>query len=141
MEYFSPQDQEAIRNTKIRMLIYLSRADDRHHPMEDRMIREVGNMMGFSDTEIETIRHEPSQEPLEIPKREEDRLRIFYHLLFLMRIDSEVSPTEMEVCRQLGFQLNLNPFLTDELIRLMAEYAHEKLPADAMLNLVRKYQN
>ena len=123
------------------LLIKMAQSDNEEHESETMYIEHVATQMGLNDEDIKEVRQNLSEYKLIIPSDEHDRLVIFYHLLFLMKIDNKVVEEEMDLCRDLGFQLGLNPLLTDDLINLMAEYANKELPENRMLEEVRKYMN
>jgi len=78
---------------------------------------------------------------MQIPETEMQRMSILYYLLFLIKIDSDVSDTEIKMVKEFGFKLGFRARLVDELTTLMKEYEGGKVPQEAMLEKIKKYQN
>lgn len=140
MDLYSQNDMN-IRKSYLLMLIKLSDADHKIDRNEARFINDVAKKLGLSEKDIENIHHHPEEFRFTLPDNMLDRMRQFYHLLFLMGIDGEITMEEREMCRQLGFRLCLNPPLMDDLINVMVDNLNKRLPEGEMLEMVKKYLN
>lgn len=139
--FFTPENMHNAKKSHILMLYKMARADDRNHLNEDKMIRELADRMGLTADDLFEIQHHPERFEFTLPKTEDERLIVLYHLLFLMRIDGEITVEEQEMLRALGFRLGLSPAMINDLIRLMLQHIDKPLPDGVMLETIRKYQN
>ena len=130
-----------VRKSYLLMLIKLSDADHRIDPNEARFIKDVAKKLGLSENDINNIHNHPETFRFTLPDNMLDRMRQFYHLLFLMGIDGEITTEEREMCRRLGFRLCLNPPLMDDLINIMIDNLNKCIPEGEMLDMVKKYLN
>ena len=131
-------------NTKksyLLMLIKLSNADHKVDKNEARFINNVAKKLGLTENDVENIHDHPDEFRFTLPDNMLERMRQFYHLLFLMGIDGEITIEEREICRQLGFRLCLNPPLMDDLINLMIDNLNKRIPDGEMLEVIKKYMN
>ena len=123
------------------MLIKLSNADHKIDANEARFIRDVAKKLGLSEKDVINIDKHPEKLHFALPDTLLERMQQFYHLLFLMGIDGEITHEEREMCRELGFRLCLNPSLMDDLINLMIDNLSQRIPEGEMLEAVKKYLN
>ncbi len=135
------QNDLNIKKSYLLMLIKLSDADHRSDPDEARFINDVAKKLGLTLQDIDNIHHHPEEFRFTLPDNMLDRMRQFYHLLFLMQIDGEITREEREMCRQLGFRLCLNPPLMDDLINVMIDNLNKRVPEGEMLEMIKKYLN
>lgn len=123
------------------MLIKLSNADHKVDKNEARFINDMAKKLGLTENDVENIHDHPDEFLFTLPDNMLERMRQFYHLLFLMGIDGEITIEEREICRQLGFRLCLNPPLMDDLINLMIDNLNKRIPDGEMLEVIKKYMN
>ncbi len=140
MSIFS-QDDQNIKKSYLLMLIKLSNANHKIDVNEARFISDVAKKLGLSDNDVINIDKHPEEFHFTLPDNLMERMQQFYHLLFLMGIDGEITHDEREMCRELGFRLCLNPLLMDDLINLMIDNLSKRIPEGEMLNAVKKYLN
>ncbi|MFO7658832.1 MAG: hypothetical protein R6W78_17365 [Bacteroidales bacterium] len=140
MTIFSQNDIN-IRKSFLLMIIKLSDADHRIDQNEARFIGDLADKLGITKDEITNIHDHPEDLQFTLPDNMLERMQQFYHLLFLMRIDGQITTEEREICRNLGFRLCLNPLLMDDLINLMVDNLSRRIPEGEMLNAVKKYLN
>jgi hypothetical protein len=76
-----------------------------------------------------------------LPSDEVDRVKILYHLLFLINADSIIKPEEELVVYNLAFKLGFNELMTREFIELMKTYSVNNLPDRSMISILKKYNN
>jgi uncharacterized tellurite resistance protein B-like protein len=130
-----------IKKSYLLMLIKIEEADKKIDVHEEAFISFMAGKLGLTDKDIRDIRQNPEKFEFRLPDNIDDRLRIFYSLLYMMGIDGEIKKSEKEMCRKLGFRLCINPVLMDDLIDIMVENLNKRLPEDQMLEAVKKYLN
>ena len=138
---FSSGSEEQIRKSHLLMLMKLSAADNHSSELEQQFIKDIALKLGYSDVDLDEFQNGKEEITEEIPTTEVERMTFFYHFLFLMKIDGNVTREERELCSQLGFRLGFRPALVDELIDIMASYVKQRVPAGVMLEAIRKYLN
>ncbi|MBT8233412.1 MAG: hypothetical protein HKO66_05770 [Saprospiraceae bacterium] len=125
----------------IALLVQLSRSDNNFDDFEFSYILQVGQALGMNQLDIEDAIRYNTRKEVGFPKTEQDRMNILYHMLFLMKIDKNVSPKEAELIHHYGFKLGFSKSMLDEFITVITDYAHERVPTEKMLDIIRKYQN
>ena len=133
-------DSELSKNL-IALLFKLSQEDQGTAVIERSYIDYVANQLGVDDYLVNEIEANFSTYEMQIPENEMQRMTILYYLLFLIKIDSEVSDNEIKLVKEFGFKLGFRSRLVDELTTLMKEYEGKKIPQEAMLEKIRKYHN
>lgn len=121
-------------------LMVVAESDDQNHPFEMRLIQDIGEKLSLSREEINSLRSFPDIS-YSVPKDERERMELFYESFFLMKIDGKMEEKEMNILKQIGTVLHLNPLLVEEFILVGKEYLHKPIPEDALLNILRKYMN
>jgi len=122
-------------------LIKLSRADNHFDEFEFAYILKVGRHIGVDDHIVEQLIKDSTTTELEIPKEEQDRMSILYYMLFLMKVDTIIHEDEIELIHHYGFKLGFSLSMIDEFIAVMHEHKFKKVPTDALLDIIKKYQN
>ena len=140
MSIFS-QNNIDIKKSYLLMIIKLSKADHKIDPNEARFVKDLAAKLELSDAEVHNIEQHPEELHFTLPDNMLERMQQFYHLLFLMGIDGEITRDEREMCRELGFRLCLNPPLMDDLINIMIDNLSKRIPEGEMLNAIKKYLN
>jgi len=125
----------------IALLVDMARSDSFSAPIEFKYIFGIAEQLGISRLEVEDIRNNPTDFPFNPPATEQERMTILYYLLFTMRVDGEIDPSEENYLHDIGLRLGLNPALTEDLIRVMKSYANESIPPEVMLEQIKKYLN
>ena len=138
---FSSGSDEQIRKSHLLMLMKLSAADQQSSELEQKFIEDIALKLGYNDTDLAELQNGKEEITEEIPTSEVERMTFFYHFLFLMKIDGNVTKEERELCSRLGFRLGFRPALVNELIDIMASYVKQKVPAGVMIEAIRKYLN
>jgi len=139
---FENYENEYDRNrATIAMLIKMVTIDNKIDPIEKKFLGDIANQLGLLQEDIATIIENPEEFALKPPAAEEDRMRILYYLLFMMRVDGEIPPEEEKLCYKAGLRLGFNEQLTGDMIRIMKTHLDEDIPPEAMINVVKKYLN
>ena len=135
------ENADQARKTHLRLLVEMSMVDNHLSANERRMIEDVAEKLAVEKWDLDAILENPSEVPFVLPNTEDERLFIFFHLLFLMKMDSQVKPVEEELCRKLGFKLGLSPLLVNDMIRVIKESVHSPMEPGALLKLVKTHRN
>jgi len=139
---FENYENEYDRNrATIAMLIKMVMIDNKIDPIEEKFLGNIAHQLGLKQEDIITVINNPEKFALKPPAGEEDRMRILYYLLFMMRVDGEIPPEEEKLCYKAGLKLGFNEQLTGDLIRIMKTYLNEDIPPEAMIEVVKKYLN
>ena len=125
----------------VALLVDMARSDLFSAPIEFQYIFGIAEQLGVSRLEVEDVRDNPKNFPFDPPPTEQERMTILYYLLFTMRVDGEIKPSEENYLHDISLKLGMNPLLTEDLIRVMKSYANESVPPSAMLEQVKKYLN
>lgn len=133
-------ESPAVRRTIIRFLTDMADADNFTHPFEWRYIMNVADELGFSEEEVKSIRNTADFEA-KVDDDEQGNMNILYRLLFLARFDNEMSEKEVEMVHRLGLKLGMREDFLDEMVVVMRRYLGEKMPQNALLDVVKAYLN
>lgn len=125
----------------VALLFKLSHEDSGTGNIERNYIIYVAGELGIDLHQVEEIEKDYLNYEMEVPENEMQRMTILYYLLFLIKIDSQVSEKEIKLVKEFGFKLGFRSRLVDELTALMKEYEGERVPQEAMLEKIRKYHN
>lgn len=125
----------------LKLLLHLAAADNKQNVNEMLFLRDIAERMGISVSELAGLDETDRYSKLELPAAEGERVTIFYHLLYMMKMDHEVSEEEMSLCRQTGFRLGIRDEMATELVHLVARNADTRIPDDILLETVIKYMN
>ena len=105
-------------------------------------IQKVAWSLGLSNLDVEeVIRNLDLYPDVLAPITEKERMTILYYLLFLMRVDKNVSQEEEKLVQEFGFRLGFRTALTTELIRVIKDHANSHLPPEKMIQAIKKYLN
>jgi hypothetical protein len=129
------------KQTHILTLLMLAEADDKDHVNEKRFINNVAGRIGLSELAVQEIDQHPERLTFSLPESEEDRMTVLYDLLFLMKIDGDIAEEEKELVRELGSRLGFRITMVEEFIQTIAQYVGQEVPANALLDIIRKYMN
>ena len=129
------------KQTHILTLLMLAEADDRDHVNEIRFINNVAGRIGLGESDVQEINMHPERLTFSLPESEEDRMTMLYDLLFLMKIDGNIAAEEIEIVRELGARLGFRISMVEEFIQTIAKYVGQQVPANALLDIIRKYMN
>lgn len=137
------RNDENNKRQYLRLLIEMARADKEYKPNEDMLLKEIAERMHIDVEEVEELKKEDETKSLKVnlPKSEPERMTLFYQLLFMMRIDGNITAGEKRLCKRMGFRLGINPLLVDELIDIMVKHLHDRIPENEMLQSIKKYLN
>ena len=124
----------------IRVLRSLSIADDALTHGELDLIRKVANYYGLTSDEVddELIRFAPI---IAVPTNENERIKILYYMLYLIKADFVVDQEEVEIVHHFGLRLGFRENMLNKLIEIAIENIGKGLPIEKMLDTIRQYLN
>jgi len=132
--------EDAKKENILSIMISMSKVDGLIHDNEMLYVIQLGFSMGLSEKEIRNIAS--IQKPkLFVPSSEHDRMTIFYYLIFLIKIDGEISKEEKDMMYHFGLKLGFNHLMVANIIQVVQANMGQKLASDAIIKEVRKYLN
>jgi hypothetical protein len=78
---------------------------------------------------------------LDIPAEEKDRMTILYYLLFLLKIDGVVAPSERKIAQKFGVALGFRSEMIISMLDVMEDHLENKLPDEELITIIRQYLN
>jgi hypothetical protein len=125
-----------------KLIIYVSKVDGQIVDNELGYIQYVGSTLEIpSDIFDKYLQSDISNINEILPSDELERSKILYHLLFTINADHVIGTQEEHALYNLSFKLGFNESMTREFIDLMKTYALDDLPDQAMIQILRKYNN
>lgn len=122
------------------IIILMSKVDGVIHDKEMVYVIKLGLSLGLSEEQIRAI--STVKDPkLFVPSSEIERMTILYYLVFLIKIDDDISKEEQDMMFHFGLKLGFNHLLVSNIIRVVKANLGKKLPHDAIIKEVRKYLN
>lgn len=124
----------------IRILRSVSIADGALTHSELDLIRKVGDYYGLSSDEVddELITDEPL---ISLPRDENDRIKILYYMLYLIKADHVVDQEEVKLIHHFGLKLGFREKMLDKLVDISKANIGKGLPLEKMLDTIRQYLN
>lgn len=124
----------------IRVLRSISIADGALTHSELDLIRKVGDYYGLKAEEVddELITDDPI---IAVPKVENERIKILYYMLYLIKADQIVDQEEVDLIHHFGLKLGFREKMLDKLVEIAKENIGKGLPLEKMLNTIRQYLN
>jgi len=129
------------KQTHILTLLMLAEADDVDHENEIRFINNVAVRIGLSASDVIEIDKHPERLTFSLPETEKDRMTVLFDLLFLMKIDGNIAEEEKELVRELGVRLGFRISMVEDFIKVMSDNIGKEVPANILLDIIRKYMN
>ena len=123
------------------ILIKLSRIDNKLNEAELGYLVKAGVNLQMPNHEVEDLIKNSTQLPFTPPASEQDRMKVLYYMLFLMKIDAEIAEEEQDMLHHYGFKLGFSKHMIDDFIQIIVDHRHTRVPTELMLDVVRKYQN
>jgi len=119
----------------------LSTADSDVHAREKAYMEAVCEAIDLPVGDLEKIRTNLEDYPLDPPSDEAQRMQILYFLLFQMKIDHKVTDKEVAIIQKFGFILGFREQLVEDLIGVIKQHTNTLVPPDALIDVIRNYQN
>lgn len=123
----------------IRVLRSISIADGALTHNELNLIRKAGDYYGLSSDEVddELVANDPL---ISIPSDENERIKILYYILYLIKADRVVDEEE-HLIHHFGLKLGFREPMLDNLIAIAKGNIGRGLPIEKMLDAIRQYLN
>jgi hypothetical protein len=125
----------------LKVLVGLAKTDQVIHENEFKYLIHVCNNLKIDPELIRKYAVDSDTSKDYFPKTEVERMNIYYHLLFVMNVDGVVAHEEELAVYKLGFRLGFQEDMTREFLLLMKTHKLDQIPANAMLNIIKKYKN
>lgn len=124
----------------IRVLRSLSLADGALTHSELDLIRKVGDYYGLQSDEVddELITDAPL---IAVPSAENERIKILYYMLYLIKADQVIDEEEVELVHHFGLKMGFRENMLNKLIDIAKENIGKGLPIEKMLDTIRQYLN
>ncbi len=126
----------------LKLLVHISKAD---HALKEGELAYLLHICKILSLDPELIReymlHQNENIKEILPLMEQDRMNILFHLLFTMKSDNEIHPSEENQIFSLAFKLGFSEEMTKDFIQLMKEHMTGGIPLNGMLEIVRKHNN
>lgn len=133
--------QEEKNNILLKLLIFASKTDGIIHKKEFAYLLYVCRNLNVDPETLRDMSVDFETFKEFLPNTEQDRMQFLYHLLFLMKSDETISIEEEKILYHFGFKLG---FLEDKIrdfIHVAKRYTLSQLPSNALLDIVKKYNN
>ena len=75
------------------------------------------------------------------PKSEFERILQFHRMVLLMNIDKKADKRELNLIRNLGIKMGLNPFATEFILREMNNYKNNLIPPEKLIEVFKQQYN
>lgn len=127
--------------SKLSVLVQLANIDDDFAGEEKDLIYMIGKANGVSEDEINAMVENPEPIPPLSTLTEDDRFEYLYHLVQLMKIDSQVYLSEIKFCEELAEKLGFKRNVISELSARVYSDPAITSNVEALKRAVKKHQN
>ncbi len=138
---YSELPERMLKRSILALLMQLSTADQDVHDRERAYMEAVCEAIDLPVGDLEEVRTNLEDYPLEPPRDEAQRMQILYFLLFQMKIDHKITEDEIGIVRKFGFILGFREQLVEDLIGVIRAHTHKLVPPEAMIAIIKNYQN
>ncbi len=127
--------------SKLSVLVQLANIDGEFAGEEKDLIYMIGKANGISEEEINNMVETPEPIPPVSTMSEEDKFEYLFHLVQLMKIDSQVYLSEITFCEELAEKLGFKRTVISELSSRI--YSDPSITSDvsSLKRAVKKYMN
>ncbi len=127
--------------SKLSVLVQLANIDDDFAGEEKSLIYMIGKANGITEQEINDMVENPEPLPPVSTMTEDDKFEYLYHLVQLMKIDSQVYLSEIKFCEELAEKLGFKRNVISELSSRI--YSDPAITADvsSLKRAIKKYQH
>ncbi|SFU37050.1 hypothetical protein SAMN05216480_1023 [Pustulibacterium marinum] len=133
---------EKSRDVKLSILsemISIATVDKDLKEREYNFLLAVAKQLQISKIELDMLFENPA--PFKPHKDEAQRIIQFYRLVLMMNIDEEQHPEELQLVRECGLRLGLNPIAMEKVFKVMEAYEDHIVPTDVLLGIFKTYYN
>jgi len=127
--------------SKLSVLVQLANIDGDFAGEEKDLINMIGKANGISEEEIINMVENPEPIPPVSTMTEDDKFEYLFHLVQLMKIDSQVYLSEIKFCEELAEKLGFKRSVISELSSRI--YSDPAITSDvsSLKRAIRKYQH
>ncbi|GAB4253084.1 MAG: hypothetical protein Tsb0034_31500 [Ekhidna sp.] len=127
--------------SKLSVLVQLANIDGDFAGEEKDLIYMIGKANGISESEINDMVENPEPLPPLSTMSEEDKFEYLFHLVQLMKIDSQVYLSEIKFCEELAEKIGFKRNVISELSSRI--YSDPAITSDvaSLKRAIKKYQN
>ncbi len=127
--------------SKLSVLVQLANIDDDFAGEEKSLIYMIGKANGITEEQINDLVENPEPLPPLSTMTEDDKFEYLFHLVQLMKIDSQVYLSEIKFCEELAEKLGFKRSVISELSSRV--YSDPAISADvsSLKRAIKKYQH
>lgn len=125
----------------IKLLIQFSKSDSEFNEKELVYILNVATRLDVGQAQLEDWIKSAPVVDISVPESEQERMRVFYYLLFLMKIDRQVSDQEVEAIHHFGFKLGFSRAMINDFVDVVKNHTDKEIPVSVMIDIIKRYQN
>lgn len=82
-----------------------------------------------------------TDESIELPKTEQERMNVVYYLLFMLNSDRHIDDREIRFIKKVGFMLGFRSRLIEDMLECITDEPDVKIAPEKLINKIRKYMN
>lgn len=120
--------EEYVERRKILLWFLENLSEDIHNREVDEMIGFVTERLGLSYNDLEIIGLYPHIYVLPEFKTEDEKLLFYFKFLSAMGIERNMSTKEVEICKVIADQLEIEANFAMALISILPQYIRKKIP-------------
>lgn len=124
----------------LKLLVSLSVSDHALESKEISYLIQLCHYFNLDPNLISTFAKEDNEIP-HLPKSEQDRMSILYHLLFMAKADEVIHVEEETFIYTFAFKLGFSDAVVRDFIALVKTHKNKPIPTNDMLDVIRKYNN
>jgi len=130
-----------IAKTRLLDLYKIALSDGKIVQNEYQFLIDIASNIGLEKDDVLDIISGEINFEIEQPKSINDRMQHLFQMLFLMKIDGDINDKEVDAIKNIALYLGLNLSMTEELIRIIKNYASKRVPQEEMISVVKRHLN
>lgn len=132
-------EEQSKQKLILKLLLELAGQDDQISEAETQFIRQVKKVFAWSEDMDKLVLN--SDEPIALPKTEQERMNVIYYLLFMLNADSQIDDREVRFIKKVGFKMGFRSRLIEDMLECITKDSTKKIAPEILLNKIRKYLN
>ncbi len=120
-------------------LIKLAKVDQNLRDSEYEFLAAIANQIGVSKEDFESLFEKYIE--FQPPLFEFDRIVQLQRLVLLMNVDRTVDSKQLNLIKDLGIRMGLNPSAVAEVLRIMTNYTNSMLPPEKLISIFKTFHN
>ena len=125
----------------LKILSHLAKVDGNISENEFSYLIHLSSKLNISLEEVRSIFMNEDELNEILPVDEQDRMLVLYHLLFMTDADKIIKPEEEKLLFHFGLKLGFSEFMVKDFIGVFKKHDLDDIPPDAMLSIIKRYQN